>query len=592
MSKKFLLANVLCFAGLLLTEPTTLTPQQEKLLEQLPRDQRQSIQDKMIDANQMNQEIEEVFEEDSILTERPETKEDDCTDCVFGYSLFTFAPSTFAPSNNVPISSSYKLGPGDKVKLNYYGTEQARLESFISRSGTLELPLMGPVNLAGLSLEEARELIKQRVESELIGTTISLNLTELRSITVYVLGEAYKPGSYTLSALSSVVNALYLSGGPNKNGSLRNIKIRRNDEEISFDLYQLLVFGDTRNGIRLEDGDVIFIPFIEKRISVLGGFKRPHFYEIRENETIKDAINLAGGFTFEAGSNPVIEYSTLDNDSNLRKDIKLLSANDHDILLKNGDSLSVSEIRGINTKSVVISGEVARPGTYTINESEKVLDIIKRAGGYTQRAYSDGIIFTREQVAKQQKEAFKRSAEELERTMIDLVSNSEREVTEFSIQPLVSLINKLKEIEPIGRQVVDFDFLTLKTDPLANFILFDGDKIIVPDRPQSINVVGEILNPTTLQFQPKLTVEEYIQLSGGYTKNADKDRVFVILPNGQSYPYKRKLFSSFSNLLPGSTIVISRDSRNFDTISLAKFITPILADLATSAAAIAAISND
>ena len=576
---------------MLLTEPSTLTPQQEQLLEQLPPDQRQSIQDRMIDANQMNEEIDEVFEEDSILVERPE-KDEDCKDCVFGYSLFTYAPSTFAPSNNVPISSSYKLGPGDKVKLNYYGTEQVRLESFISRSGTLELPLLGPVNLAGLSLEESRELIKQKVESELIGTTISLNLTELRSITVYVLGEAYKPGTYTLSALSSVVNALYLSGGPNRNGSLRNIKIRRNNKEISFDLYQLLVFGDTSNGIRLEDGDVIFIPFIEKKISMLGGFKRPHFYEIKEKETIKDAISLAGGFTFEAGSNPDIEYSTIDNTSNLRKDVKILSANDHGILLKNGDSLSVSEIRGIKSKSVVISGEVARPGTYTINDNERVLDIIERAGGYTERAYSDGIIFTREQVARQQKEAFERSAEDLERTMIEYVSNAEREVTEFSVQPIISLITKLKEIEPIGRQVVDFDYLTLKTNPLANFVLFDGDKIIVPDRPQSINVVGEILNPTTLQFQPKINVEDYISLSGGYTKNADKDRVFIILPNGQSYPYKRKLFSTFSNLLPGSTIVISRDSRNFDTISLAKFITPILADLATSAAAIAAISND
>ena len=591
MLKKLLLVNLFYFTGMLLTEPSTLTPQQEQLLEQLPPDQRQSIQDRMIDANQMNEEIDEVFEEDSILVERPE-KDEDCMDCVFGYSLFTYAPSTFAPSNNVPISSSYKLGPGDKVKLNYYGTEQVRLESFISRSGTLELPLLGPVNLAGLSLEESRELIKQKVESELIGTTISLNLTELRSITVYVLGEAYKPGTYTLSALSSVVNALYLSGGPNRNGSLRNIKIRRNNKEISFDLYQLLVFGDTSNGIRLEDGDVIFIPFIEKKISMLGGFKRPHFYEIKEKETIKDAISLAGGFTFEAGSNPDIEYSTIDNTSNLRKDIKILSANDHGILLKNGDSLSVSEIRGIKSKSVVISGEVARPGTYTINDNERVLDIIERAGGYTERAYSDGIIFTREQVARQQKEAFERSAEDLERTMIEYVSNAEREVTEFSVQPIISLITKLKEIEPIGRQVVDFDYLTLKTNPLANFVLFDGDKIIVPDRPQSINVVGEILNPTTLQFQPKINVEDYISLSGGYTKNADKDRVFIILPNGQSYPYKRKLFSTFSNLLPGSTIVISRDSRNFDTISLAKFITPILADLATSAAAIAAISND
>ena len=116
--------------------------------------------------------------------------------------------------------------------------------------------------------------------------------------------------------------------------------------------------------------------------------------------------------------------------------------------------------------------------------------------------------------------------------------------------------------------------------------------MIVPSRPQSINVVGEILNPTTLQFNPKTRVEDYIRLSGGYSANADKRKIFIILPNGQSIPYTKKIFGTYSNLLPGSTIVIPRNSRSFDSISIAKIVTPILADLATSAAAIAAISNN
>ena len=459
MQKKLLLLVFVLFYGTLIAEVSTLSPEQQQLLEQLPPDQRQSVEDKIRSANSMDSEIEEIFEEENTLTERPKPREEenDCPDCVYGYSLFKYAPTTFAPSNNTPISASYKLGPGDKVKLNYYGTEQASTEAFISRDGTLELPMLGPINLAGLSIEDSKEIIRQKVEAELIGTSISFNITELRSITVYVLGEAYMPGSYTLSALSSVLNALYLSGGPNENGSLRNITIRRGSQTLNFDLYDLLVFGDINTGARLEDGDVIFIPFIEKKISLLGGFKRPHLYEIKDTDTLKDAIDLAGGFTFEAGSNPLIEYSSIDKSTNLRQDIRLLSEQDYELVLQNGDSLSVSEIKGIKSKSVEILGEIAKPGTYTINEDERVLDVINRAGGFTKRAYPDGIVFTREQVAQQQKEAFLRTAEDLERSMIDYVSNSERQVTQFTIQPLTQLIERLKEIQPIGRQVVDFD---------------------------------------------------------------------------------------------------------------------------------------
>ena len=506
--------SLIILNSVLFSQATTLSPQQQELLDQLPQDQRQSVEDKMMTVNEMDNELEEIFEQENVLIERPEIKDgEECKKCVFGYSMFRFAPTTFAPSNNVPISSTYKLGPGDKVKLNYYGTEQLKSESFISRDGTFELPLLGPINLAGLSIEEAKNLIKTKVDSELIGTTISFNITELRSISVYVLGEAYKPGSYTLSSLSSVVNALYLSGGPNENGSLRNIKVRRNTKDYNFDLYDLLIHGSLDNDLRLEDGDVVFIPFIEKTVSMKGGFKRPFLYEIKEGETLEDAVMLAGGYSFETGLNPKIEYSTINKENNQRETARLIDNNELKIKVQNGDSLTVSEVRGLNSKSIEIAGEVKRPGIYNLNEGDRILDLITRAGGYTNQAYANGIIFTREQVAEQQRTAFQRTAEDLEKTMIDYVSNSDQEVTEYTLQPIINLISKLKEIEPIGRQVVDFNLLKLKTNPMNNFQLFDGDRIIVPDRPQSIYVVGEVLNPATLQFSPDKSIEDYISLS-------------------------------------------------------------------------------
>jgi len=570
-----------------------VTPAQQALLKDLPADQRESVKKKMQSVNKSSNEIEEIFEEESVLVERPEKDlPEKCDECIFGYSMFKFAPSTFAPANSVPISSTYTLGPGDKVKINYYGSEKEKLETFISRDGTIDLPILGPINLAGLSLREARELLKEKIASELIGTRVSFNLAELRSITVYVLGQAYKPGSYTLSALSSVTNALYLSGGPDQNGSLRNIKVRRGSTETNYDLYKLLVKGDSSGDVNLEDGDIVFIPFIENKVQLQGAFKRPHLYEFIEGETVKDAINFAGGFASGSGLSPRVEYSTINNLKNKREDAVIVQEKDYLTTLKNGDSINASGISGIKTELVEIAGEISRPGAYSINENDTVLDIINRAGGYTRKAYTDGIVFTREQVALQQKEAFNRAADSLEQTLIDVVTQSTKEINEYSLAPISSLINKLRTEIPVGRQVVNFDILSLKKDPYENFDLINGDKIYIPKRPQSINVVGEIRNPSTLQFKPGMSAQQYINQAGGYSKNADSGQTFIILPNGKSYLHKKKFFSDSNSLLPGSTIVVSRNSRSFDAISITQIVTPILADLATSAAAIAAISND
>jgi len=570
-----------------------VTPAQQDLLKDLPADQRESVKKKMQSVNKSSNEIEEIFEEESVLVERPEKDlPEKCDECIFGYSMFKFAPSTFAPANSVPISSTYTLGPGDKVKINYYGSEKEKLETFISRDGTIDLPILGPINLAGLSLREARELLKEKIASELIGTRVSFNLAELRSITVYVLGQAYKPGSYTLSALSSVTNALYLSGGPDQNGSLRNIKVRRGSTETNYDLYKLLVKGDSSGDVNLEDGDIVFIPFIENKVQLQGAFKRPHLYEFIEGETVKDAINFAGGFASGTGLRPRVEYSTINNLKNKREDAVIVQEKDYLTTLKNGDSINASGISGIKTELVEIAGEISRPGAYSINENDTVLDIINRAGGYTKKAYTDGIVFTREQVALQQKEAFNRAADSLEQTLVDVVTQSTKEINEYSLAPISSLIDKLRKEIPVGRQVVNFDILSLKKDPYENFDLINGDKIYIPKRPQSINVVGEIRNPSTLQFKPSISAQQYINQAGGYTKNADSGQTFIILPNGKSYLHKKKFFSDSNSLLPGSTIVVSRSSRSFDAISITQIVTPILADLATSAAAIAAISND
>ena len=590
--KKYLLVLVLLSGGIISAAPSD---EQSELLKQLPPDQREAMLKKMNEADDLNEDIEKAFDDDPQMVERTDLIEpEQCDDCIYGYSLFRFSPSTFAPANQIPISSSYALGPGDQIQMVLYGNEQAKGVAYISREGTLNIPLLGPVTLAGLTFDSAVDLLNKRLEKELIGTKISLSLVKLRSITIYVLGEAYMPGSYTVSGLSTVTNALFVSGGVKKTGSLREIAIKRNGKTVhNYDFYNLIVKGDTSSDFRLEDGDTVFVPFIENRVTMGGAFKRPSLYEFKKGDTLNDAIQLAGGFKSGSKVNRRVEISTLDLELEERK-IFYLPGQDKDLSyrLSDGDVINVSGNSNYLSEVIEISGEVKNPGSYSIAEGDTVLDALNKAGGLRDSSYSEGAVFLRKQVAKQQKEAFLRSADSLEKTMVNIISQGYlKEISEYTLAPITSLVQKLRNQEPIGRQVVDFDILKLKSDPYTNFKVRDGDSIFIPKRPESVSVVGEVLNPSTLRYLPGSNVREYIKKAGGLNDQSDKNAILVIFPNGEAKVIKMGLFSRGSEILPGSTIVVSRNTRTFDAIALTQVVTPILADLATSAAAIAAFSD-
>jgi len=584
-----------------------ITPEQEMLLKELPSDQRKSMEKKIKESNKLSEDIEEAFKSrDGLLLERPELKEEDeeekykCEECIYGYDLFRFSPSTFAPANIVPVSFSYILGPGDELTVSYYGANEDSITGFIQRDGTFNLPLLGPVSLVGFTFTEAQEHLKKRIKEKLdemsiagsVDTEISINLNRLRSITVYVLGEAYKPGSYTLSALSTITNTLFLSGGVNKLGSLRNIQIKREGKLVAtYDLYDLLIKGDTTTDIRLQDGDTIFIPFIKNKVTLGGAFKRPHLYELLDGETLEDAISFAGGFKAEVGFNPEIELSTINRVSNKREISKVVyNENAKNRKILNGDGLNVAEVSGLKPSTIELIGEFKNPGVYSISEGDTVLDIVSKAGGYTNSAFVEGGVFLRKEVAKIEEEGFKRTADNLEELLFNVVQDGSIDVTEFTFLPIITVIKRLREIEPIGRVVMSLDTLDLKTDPYSNFEVRHGDSIYVPKRPSSVSVVGEVLAATSLQYYPERKVSDYIGAAGGLNSQADRDAIYIIGPDGQAELYEKKyLRNSNIELIPGSTIVVSRDSRPWDAINMAQILTPIFANLAISAASIAAI---
>ncbi len=578
-----------------------ITPEQELLLESLPPDQRDSVLETMNKANDLTNELEEIYENPGTLIERPsdfDAEIEECEECIFGYEFFKFAPTTFAPTDNMAISSDYILGPGDKLEVNLYGNENTKYQGFISREGFLSIPILGPVNLTGMTFNNASDFLKEKVKSEMIGTSVFLSLTQLRSISVYILGQAYKPGKYTISGLSSLSNALFISGGVNEEGSLRNIQLIRNNNLIGiFDFYELIMKGSLDSDFQLQDGDVIFVPFIKNRVKLGGSFNRPDLYEFIDGENVEDAIFLAGGYDSDVLNNSVLEISKVDKALSKRvTDYANILEIDLEQKLSDGDFINVSGNHGLEIESIKISGSVVKPGEYTINDGDTILDIILRAGGYTQDSYSEGAVFTRLSVAKEQKESFNRMAEELEKTLVNIVQESTAQgssISEFSLSPISTLIKKLRDIEPIGRQTVELDIIKLREDPYVNFPVRNGDNLFIPERPNSVSVVGEVLNTQTLRYNPASSIDAYLAAAGGLTDQADPDKIFIISPNGQAQLIKKKIFSrSDESIIPGSTIVAPRDSRPLDALALTKVVTPIFANLATTIAAIAAISND
>ncbi len=553
-----------------------------------------SIDDiKELESLKLGEQIKEQADFIDIQTSTVKTEEDGCNideKCIFGYELFNKTPTTFALSTDSPVPPDYILGPGDEVKIEYFGSESRSEAIYINRSGFIKLPLLGPVNLAGLTLLDAQDVIKKIVTKSLIGTEVVLTLGNLRSINVYLLGEAFKPGSYTVGSLSSLTNVLFASGGVSKLGSLRNIELKRQGKVVkTYDFYDLLFSGDTSTDIRLQDGDTIFIPLIKKRVAMNGSVMRKGYFEIKDDDLFSDILYLSG---LKNQQSYTLEYNSFDPQSQKRRS-KFFNINEiKDLSLRDGDVFNILDNNAALINTIELGGEFEFPGVYSLEEGDTLLDLINKAGGITSNAYTEGAVFTRKSIAKIEKESYLKNADNLEKSLITTVSDAE--LDGIAYQAIVSLIDKLRSIDPIGRQVIIADPFLLKSDPKLNFNLQDGDKLFMPKRTESISVVGEVLSPISHVYSSELNIEDYLTLSGGLTDGADKNRIFIVGPNGQATLYEKKLFSinPSETLLPGSTIVVSRNPQPFDWLKLSGVITPIFSDLAIAAASISAISNN
>ena len=295
----------------------------------------------------------------------------------FGYDIFTQQVSTFAPGVDIPVPSSYVVGAGDQLNVQLYGAQNRSLRLTVGRDGRLSFPELGPIDVAGKTFAMVAGEIESRVVRQMIGTQASVGMGSPRSIQIFVMGEAKKPGAYTVSGLATITGALYASGGINASGSLRDVQLKRRGGTIRrLDLYELLLRGDTSGDVSLLPGDVIFVPPVGTTAAVSGEVKRPGIYELKSGSTLAGLIDLAGGLTPEADGSKV---SVVRNSSDRRRVAFSLSL-DNDAMrrasLANGDVVRVSRLRPTIDSGVTLEGHVFRPGVVAWREGMRISDLI------------------------------------------------------------------------------------------------------------------------------------------------------------------------------------------------------------------------
>ena len=313
----------------------------------------------------------------------------------YGYDLFRSPPSTFAPVDEVPVGPDYVVGPGDEIRVSVWGSIEGQWTSVVDRSGTITLPKVGTIGVTGLSFEQLRRTLHDEIARYYTGFEMSVSMGPLRTMRVYVVGNAHRPGSYTVSSLSTLVSALFASGGPAKTGTMRGIRLQRGGAVVAdFDLYDLLLRGDKTGDLRLLPEDVIFIPPVGPLVGISGSVNTPAIYEIKGERRLSELIAMAGGLSAVAFSGRVQMERIEGGRSRVILDADLSAVLDSDLEIRGGDLFRVFQV--VQDRQLVrLTGAVNRPGEYGFNPGMRVSDLIAMAGGLRYYAYRADAELTR-----------------------------------------------------------------------------------------------------------------------------------------------------------------------------------------------------
>jgi len=297
----------------------------------------------------------------------------------FGYQLFQNSATTFAPATDIPIPSDYVLGPGDSVHVQLFGNENGNYSLQVARDGQINFPKLGPISVAGQRFVDVKASLSARITRELIGVQSNISLGELRSVQIFLLGDVSQPGSYTVSSLATVTNALFVGGGISDVGSLRNVQLKRGGRLVrTLDLYALLLRGDSSADERLQPGDVIFVPPVGARVLVRGEVKRPAIYELKDEKSVGDVLALAGGL--QASSNTgAAQLERFDGNKKKIQQIDVARAADLAFRVQDGDRLRITPVARRLDNYVRIVGNIKYPGLFQWSSGYELSALLRSA---------------------------------------------------------------------------------------------------------------------------------------------------------------------------------------------------------------------
>jgi protein involved in polysaccharide export with SLBB domain len=295
---------------------------------------------------------------------------------MFGYDLFKRVPSTFAPVDRIPVTADYTIGPGDEILLRGWGQVDIDYRVIVDRVGNIFIPKVGNISVSGVKYGQLQPYLKSAVERVFHNFELNVTLGQLRSIQVFIVGQARHPGSYTVSSLSTLVNAVFASGGPSQRGSMRRIQLKRDNKVVTeFDLYDLLLNGDKSKDVSLHAGDVIFIPAIGPVVGIVGSVNAPAIYELKEQSSLGEVIQLSGGLTPTAvGQKATVERITGRSVRSI--DEFMLDDGGMNRLLREGDLITIRPLSARFDNAITLRGNVAVPGRYPWREGMRIRDLI------------------------------------------------------------------------------------------------------------------------------------------------------------------------------------------------------------------------
>lgn len=403
---------------------------------------------------------------------------------VFGRDIFRNTNVTFEPNMNIATPSNYILGTGDQVYIDIYGATQTTVDGTISPDGKITIENIGPVQLGGLSVEQATKRLRAKIASVYADSKITLSVGQTRTIQVNVMGEVQVPGTYTLSAFASIFHALYSAGGVSNIGSLRTIKLYRNNQLVTTaDMYDYILNGQLSGDIRLQDNDVIVVGTYESLVNVSGKVKRPMYYEMKGSESLGKALDYAGGFAADAYSKTVRVHRKAEGEYQV---LNLTSDNKYDVLAMDGDSISVDSIKVRYKNMVELKGAVFHEGMYQLNaQTNSVKGLLAIADGVTEDAYTQRAVLQR-----------MRKDRTLETVPVDLQAILDGSAPDVTLQ--------------------------------------NEDVLIVPslqsaNESKTMTIYGEVMEEGVYAFAHNTTVQDFVLQAGGLTEKAMNGNLNIVV---------------------------------------------------------------